>query len=122
MVKLGLNALDETLRLNMAEGWFQLTGDRAFAGQQADFYGANEKQRQAIALFAGLCAQKYQAAVQFLPELGLLIAAGGYSVNWWIGFNKLRQAAVLKAKAEKGHGSKVPDSKVPTPPPIEPRS
>lgn len=113
MVTLGLNAVDETLRLNMAEGWFLVTGDKSFAMRQAEFYGASQKQREAIALFAGLTAQKYQALVQYLPEVGLLICGAGYSVNWLIGFNKLRQAARLKAKAKTD--TKAPAAPAPAP-------
>jgi hypothetical protein len=101
MVELGFGALDETLKLNLAQGWFKLTGDQGHAQKQAEFFGASSKQRQAIALFAGLCAAKYQAAIQFLPEIGLAVAIGGYAINWRIAFNKLHQAAALKAKEEK---------------------
>lgn len=100
---MGLTALDETLRLRLAEGWFRVTGDRNFAAAQGEFHGASEKQKAAVAEFAGLCAEKYGAACQYLPEIGLLVCAGGYGVGWVVAFNKLRQAAQVVAanKAKK---------------------
>lgn len=101
LVEIGFGALDETLKLNLAQGWHQLTGDANFSRDQAEFHGLKTKQIQAIGVCAELCAAKYGAAIQYLPELGLAVAVGGYSVAWVIAFNKLRQAAALKAKAEK---------------------
>jgi hypothetical protein len=101
MVALGFQALDETLRQNFQDSWFKLTGDRGFAVQQSEFYGAKPGQVKAVALFAGMCADKYQAQCQYLPEIGLLVAVGAYGVNWRIGFNKLNQAAALKAAADR---------------------
>lgn len=101
VVSLGLDALDETLKLNLASGWYRLTGDKNFAVEQADFHGLTEKRKNAIALFAGMTAEKYQAAVQYLPELGLLVAAGGYGFGWLVAFNKLKQAMQLAGEAKK---------------------
>jgi hypothetical protein len=100
MVTLGFQALDETLRQNFGESWFKLTGDRGFSDAQAEHYGAKPGQVKAVAIFAGLCAEKYQAQIQYMPEIGLAVAVGAYGVNWRIGFNKLHQAAKLKALAE----------------------
>lgn len=100
MVVMGVTAIDETLRLNLAEGWYRVTGDKAFAESQAEFHGATEKQKAAVALFAGLCAQKYALAVQYLPEIGLACAAGGMAIGWVAAFNKLKQAAALVAKSK----------------------
>lgn len=113
MVALGFQAIDETLRENFEDSWFKLTGDRNFAVHQSEFYGAKPGQVKAVALFAGMCADKYQAQCQYLPEIGLLVAVGAYGVNWRIGFNKLHQAAALKAAAERKAKEAKPANVVP---------
>lgn len=101
LVELGLNALDRTLQTNMAAGWFSISGDRDLALQQAQFYALKIEQQQAIALCAGLVAEKYAGYLGYLPEAALAVTVGTYCVNWQIGFNKLKQAALLKQQAAK---------------------
>ena len=99
LVELGLEALDQTMQVNMATGWYQISGDKTLALQQAEFYALKSKQKEAMALCAGLCAEKYGAALQYLPEVGLLVTTGTYLVTWLVGFNKLKQAALVKQQA-----------------------
>ena len=101
LVELGLNALDKTLQTNLAAGWFSISGDRDLALQQAAFYGLKKEQQEAIALCAGLVAEKYAGSLQYLPEVALAVTVGTFAVNWQIGFNKLKQAALLKQQAAK---------------------
>ena len=101
LVELGLNALDKTLQTNMAAGWYAISGDRDLALQQAQFYALKTEQQQAIALCAGLVAEKYAGSLQYLPEVALLVTVGTYAVNWQIGFTKLKQAALVKQQALK---------------------
>lgn len=98
LLECGLTALDETLKTNFVLGWERVTGDRAFAEAQAENYALKDSQREAIGIAAALCAEKYAADLQFLPETALAIAVGGYAFPWLIGFNALRKAAKLKAR------------------------
>ena len=99
LVELGLAALDKTLQTNMAVGWYRISGDKVLALQQAEFYALKKEQQEAISLCAGLCAEKYSAALQYLPEVGLAVTSGTYLLTWLVGFNKLKQAALVKQQA-----------------------
>jgi len=88
--------MDKTLQVQMATGWYQISGDKNLSLQQAEFYALKQEQKQAISLCAGLCAEKYGAALQYLPEVGLAVTTGTYFCTWLIGFNKLKQAMLVK--------------------------
>jgi hypothetical protein len=117
LVELGLNALDERLQIHMASGWYALSGDKGFALQQAAFYALKKDQREAMSLSAGLCAEKYAVLLEYLPEAALLVTAGTYGVSWLVGFNKLKQAILLKQRAAEQAGT---PAAIPAAPPPAP--
>jgi len=87
----------------MATGWYAISGDKNLALQQAQFYAIKEKQKAAIGLCAGLVGEKYARWVQYLPELGLIVTSGTYLLCWVAGFNKLKQAVLVKKAALEEH-------------------
>jgi len=99
LLECGLTAIDETLKTNFVLGWERVTGDRAFAEHQAEAYAISPAQKEAIGVAASLCAEKYNADLQFLPEVALAVAVGGWALPWSIGFASLKKAAKLKAAA-----------------------
>jgi hypothetical protein len=119
IVEYGFDAVDETLAAHLETAWFRVTGDRSFAEEQSKAHTASPKQREAISLFAGLVAAKYQASLLYLPEFCLAVAVTGYASSWLVAFSAVRRAAQSareqRERARQGPSPVPPSAAAPAP-------
>lgn len=98
IISLGFEAIDETLRDTLRDGWLARTGDKAMAEDLADAARPRPAVKHSVVKFGAAVAKKYRAGGEFTPEIGLAVALLGYGMGQWTAFKALKQAGPKAAK------------------------